>query len=73
MADTPSFSLEDQLTELRTLVESMQKGMSNFDEQLALFQKGMKMIESCRDYLDQTEMQVQQLIDGKLQAGSTNS
>jgi len=67
--DEPQFSLEQQLVELRELVENMQKGLANFDEQVALFQTGTQMIKDCRTHLDKTEIQVQQLIDGTLQDG----
>jgi exodeoxyribonuclease VII small subunit len=67
--DESPFSLEQQLQDLRELVENMQKGLANFDEQVSLFQQGTQMIEDCRKHLDKTEMQVQQLIDGTLQEG----
>ena len=67
--DESQFSLEQQLVELRELVENMQKGLANFDEQVALFQTGTQMIKDCRAHLDKTEIQVQQLIDGTLQDG----
>lgn len=60
------FSLEKKLSELRTLVENMNKGVSDFDQQVAMFQKGSSIIEECRNYLDQSEMKIQQLIDGKI-------
>ncbi|MDX1909457.1 MAG: exodeoxyribonuclease VII small subunit [Bacteroidia bacterium] len=63
---TPPFSLEDQLTEIRRIIDTMQKGVSDFDRQVALFQRGNELIAGCRTYLDTAEMQVQQLIDGKL-------
>lgn len=61
-----AFSLEEQLTKLRALVDKMNKGVSDFDQQVALFQEGTAMIEACRAYLDQSEMKIQQLIDGKI-------
>ncbi len=59
------FSLEDRLTEIRKIIDQMQKGVSDFDQQVALFQAGSSMIKECREYLDASELQIKQLIDGK--------
>lgn len=59
------FSLEDKLTEIRKMVDQMQKGVSDFDQQVALYQAGAAMIKECREYLDSSELQIKQLIDGK--------
>lgn len=59
------FSLEDRLTEVRKIIDQMQKGISDFDQQVALFQAGSSMIKECREYLDTSELQIKQLIDGK--------
>lgn len=60
------FSLEEKLEELRLLVEKMQEGMSDFDQQVALFKEGNRLIKSCREYLNGAELEIQQLIDGEL-------
>lgn len=59
------FSLEDKLSEIRVIIEKMQQGVSDFDQQVALFQNGSEMIKECRDYLDASELQIKQLIAGK--------
>ncbi|MEM6348095.1 MAG: exodeoxyribonuclease VII small subunit [Bacteroidota bacterium] len=59
------FSLEDKLTEIRKLIDQMQKGVSDFDQQVALYQAGSAMIKECREYLDASELQIKQLIDGE--------
>lgn len=59
------FSLEENLEALRVLVEKMQKGMSDFDQQVALFKEGSQLIKSCRDYLNGAELEIQQLINGE--------
>lgn len=59
------FSLEDKLSEIRTIIEKMQQGVSDFDQQVALFQSGSGMIKECRAYLDASELQIKQLIEGK--------
>jgi len=60
------FSLEDKLESLRILVEKMQKGVSDFDQQVTLFKEGNKLIKECRDYLNGAELEIQQLIKGEL-------
>ncbi|GAB4409575.1 MAG: hypothetical protein OHK0039_13370 [Bacteroidia bacterium] len=62
-----NFSLETNIEELRRLVEQMQKGVSDFDKQVALFRRGMALIQQCRTYLDASELQVKQLIDGSME------
>lgn len=64
--EEPRFSLEDKLNEIRAIIEKMQKGVSDFDRQIELFEQGAQAIQACRAYLDGAEMQVQQLIEGKL-------
>ena len=65
------FSLEENLEEIRQIVEKMQKGVSDFDNQLALFKKGTALIEKCRNYLNDSELKVEQLIQGKEEPFST--
>jgi exodeoxyribonuclease VII small subunit len=67
MPEPTEFSLEDKLSALRKLVEQMQKGVSDFDQQVLLFRQGQALVEECRAYLDDAELQVQQLIDGSYQ------
>ncbi|MEZ4775808.1 MAG: exodeoxyribonuclease VII small subunit [Bacteroidia bacterium] len=57
------FSLEEKLAEIRALVEKMQKGISDFDKQVELFQKGNRLIESCRAYLDTAEIEIEKLME----------
>lgn len=59
-----TFSLEKKLTEIRALVEKMQKGITDFDEQVALFRQGNDMIEECRKYLDASELKIRKLVEG---------
>ncbi|MEL6632957.1 MAG: exodeoxyribonuclease VII small subunit [Bacteroidota bacterium] len=67
MAKEEAFSLEKNLQHLRTLIEEMQKGISDFDKQLKMFQEGQEIIKACRTYLDGTELTVKQLIEGEFQ------
>ena len=57
------FSLEQKLRHIRDLLKQMQEGSLDFDENVKLFTQGTGLIEECRNYLDQAEMRVQQLIE----------
>ncbi len=58
------FSLEEKLKEIREILQNMQVGVNDFDENIRLFTKGTEMIGECRTYLDEAEMSVKQLIGG---------
>ena len=60
------FSLEKSLEEVRQLIERMQKGVADFDEQLALFQRGNELIKASRAYLEEAELKVQELVEGEV-------
>lgn len=66
MSETKEFSLEKSLQEIRDILDKMQKGISDFDEQMALFKRGNELVEECRKYLESAEMTIQQLVDGEL-------
>ncbi len=65
MSKKVPFSLEEKLTEIRSIVEKMQQGISDFDQQVALFEQGTRLVQDCRQYLNQSELQIQQLISGE--------
>jgi len=58
------FSLEDKLREIRSLLDQMQSGNADFDENVKLFTHGTDLIDQCRKYLDAAELQVKQLVSG---------
>jgi exodeoxyribonuclease VII small subunit len=58
------FLLEDKLREIREILQKMQMGANDFDENIQLFSKGTALISACRKYLDTAEMSVKQLING---------
>ncbi len=63
--ENQEFSLEKQLTRLRSLLDQMQKGVGDFDQQMALFKEGQTIVQSARKYLDEAELQVKQLVEGE--------
>ena len=40
----------------------MQRGVSDFDQQVDLFKQGNQLIKECREYLDKSELKIEQLI-----------
>jgi exodeoxyribonuclease VII small subunit len=57
------FSLEDKLREVREILQKMQVGANDFDENIKLFTQGTALIDLCRKYLDTAEVSVKQLIN----------
>ncbi len=64
--ETP-FSLEDKLEAIRAILDQMQRGVSDFDKQTALFKTGKQLIRECRAYLDVSELEIKKLVDGRLE------
>ena len=74
MAKTPSPSpataapatYEDALTELESLVASMEGGQMPLDRLLASYQRGAELLNLCRSRLEAVEHQVKVLEDGQI-------
>lgn len=66
MSKEKEFSLEDSLQHIREILDKMQRGVSDFDKQMALFKEGNQLIKDSRTYLDGAEMTIKQLVDGEL-------
>lgn len=62
------FSFEDKLLKIRDIVSKMQEGIQNFDQQIALFKEGNQLIKECQGYLDKSELEIKQLINGNWEA-----
>ena len=62
--EAEAFSLEDKLKEIREILQKMQIGANDFDENIKLFTQGTTLIAACRKYLDTAEVSVRQLIGG---------
>jgi exodeoxyribonuclease VII small subunit len=67
MSKQETFSLEATLTEIRKIVEQMQRGVEDFDTQVTLFKTGRQLIQDCQQYLDKSEMEIKKLVDGNLE------
>ena len=68
-----SFSLEASLEEIRLLIEQMQKGVADFDEQLKLFKRGNELIKASRAYLEDAELTVRELVEEGEDAGAAEA
>ena len=63
MKKKDDFSLESSLTRIRKINDDMQSSDQNFDQNVALFKEGVDLIESCRKYLDQSELMIKVLLE----------
>ncbi len=61
MPETKKFSLETHLKRLRKIVEEMQSGKPDFDENIKLFQEGSVLIQEAKIFLDESEMLIRKL------------
>ena len=51
-------TFETSMTELEQIVEKLEAGEVTLDESLELFEKGVKLVKSCRSKLDEAEKKV---------------
>lgn len=49
---------EDALTELESLVETLEQGELTLEQSLTAFERGVKLTRSCRKSLDEAEQRV---------------
>ncbi|HHG85731.1 MAG TPA: exodeoxyribonuclease VII small subunit [Bacteroidetes bacterium] len=63
--DKKEFSLEQNLRDIRALLQEMQTGSQDFDENIRLFRQGTKLIKASRNYLDEAELSIKQLIESE--------
>ena len=54
-------SLEDQLKRLEEISALLDRGDLPLDEQLKIYEEGMKLAQVCREYLDKAKLVVEQL------------
>jgi exodeoxyribonuclease VII small subunit len=58
-------NFEEQLTQLETVVERLERGDLSLDESVRLFEDGMKLSSDCKKELEQAEGRIQVLVEGK--------
>ncbi|MGE4319099.1 MAG: exodeoxyribonuclease VII small subunit [Deferribacterales bacterium] len=57
-----SEKFEDKLKKLETIVEKLENGDLDIEENLRLFQEGMKLGKDCRRMLDEIEQKVSRVL-----------
>ena len=57
-ADTQPQSFEDALTELESLVATLEQGELTLEQSLAAFERGVKLSRTCQKALDSAEQRV---------------
>ncbi len=61
-SDTPDERpFEEQLDELDTIVATLEEGKLPLDEALTLYERGMRLAQSCQRRLDDAELRVSRL------------
>jgi exodeoxyribonuclease VII small subunit len=60
--DKPAASFETGLQQLELIVKEMESGDLPLERALELFEKGMKLSESCRKQLEEAETRIEMLI-----------
>lgn len=54
---------EDKIKRIELIVEQLDKGDSQLDEMIKLFEEGMKLSTECRVYLENSEMKVNNILE----------
>lgn len=57
-------SLEDQLRRLQEIASLLDAGDLPLEEQLRLYEEGITLATTCRDYLTRAELRIQNLAGG---------
>ncbi|MEM6766548.1 MAG: exodeoxyribonuclease VII small subunit [Bacteroidota bacterium] len=63
---TDSGKLEAHLSRIKQILQLMQQAEQGFDQQMELFQEGIKLIHQSQDILEQSELHVKQLLEGEM-------
>ena len=59
--DLADLSFEQALSELEAAVQRLEEGDLPLEEALALYERGMRLVQYCNDLLDKAELQVEQV------------
>jgi len=61
-SDTEQPSFEAAYAELEAVVQRLEAGDLTLEEAIALYERGMHLVQRCTDALDAAELQVQRLV-----------
>ena len=56
-------SFEEQLAELETVVEKLERGDLSLEENVALFERGVNLSDACKTQLESAESRIQVLLN----------
>ncbi len=62
-ATDPVGQFEEAMTELDTIVQTLERGDLRLDESLKLFERGVELTRQCRGSLDHAELKVRNLLE----------
>ena len=68
-ATLPAF--DETLGQLEATVAALEGGQLPLDEALALFERGMRLAQTCQQVLDAAELRIQQLVIEQAESGAT--
>lgn len=61
-------SFEEQLKELESIVEVLDRGEAPLEDLLRKYEEGMELARACRDFLDKAELKIIEIGKGLLNA-----
>jgi exodeoxyribonuclease VII small subunit len=67
-ATLPAF--DETLGQLEATVAALEGGQLPLDEALAIFERGMRLAQTCQQVLDAAELRIQQLVSEQADAGT---
>jgi len=59
--DMSTLSFEQSVGELEVTVKRLEEGDLSLTDSIALYERGMRLVQHCNDLLDAAELQVQEL------------
>ena len=62
-------TIEESFAELENILEQLESSESSLEESFRWFEKGMKLVKSCSDQIDQVEKKIIVLSEGEENAG----
>ena len=62
-------TIEESFAELENILEQLESSESSLEESFRWFEKGMKLVKSCSDQIDQVEKKIIVLSEGEDNAG----
>ena len=60
--DVTAKSFEEYIEELESIVQKIELGQLTLDENLELYEKGMKLVRICNQKLEESECKIEQIV-----------